>query len=70
MKFSCGETREAKKARLKEWHPFFALFPRTVAINGDRYECRWLETIERKGEYLMGWDGGYWFWEYRARSGE
>ncbi len=65
MKFNCGETYESKQARLSDWHPFFALFPRVVAVNGGRQEWRWLETIERKGSHLGGRYG--WIWEYRAR---
>ncbi len=67
MKFSCGESWESVKARLSEWHPYFALWPRVVAVHNGRLECRWLETIERRGTlhwlHLSGWS---WSWSYRA----
>jgi hypothetical protein len=80
MKFSCGLTPDEKrelqfqkdlehKRYLEGWHDFFALWPRQVA-SGD---CRWLETIERKGErhrYYDSWGmAGYvWTWEYREKD--
>lgn len=67
MKFNCGPTPEQKEAdrlhRLTNWHPFFVMWPRRLG-EGD---CRWLETIERRGRYLLGFDGPEdWRWEYRA----
>jgi hypothetical protein len=69
MKFNCGPTkqerenaRRAERERKKEWHDFFTIIPRQVASR----DCRFLETIERKGY----WD--YWedkmLWEYRAKG--
>lgn len=80
MKFDCGPSRaekrkaraiiragkiKAKYERLRNWHPHFALFPVRIA-KGD---CRWLETVERRGTQQRGyWPGeDYWTWEYRAR---
>lgn len=65
MIFSCGETWEAEKRRLGEWHPFFALFPRTVAIENNRVVCAWLQTIQRKGRICEGYPFVHWMWEYR-----
>lgn len=62
MKWDCGLTREEEYERLCGWHPYFALIPRQVAS----HDCRWLEWIERKGQFL-GIYGG-WEWEYRARG--
>lgn len=66
MRFSCGETDEMRKARLEQWHPFFALWPRYISTEVGVVGI-WLETIERKGIY---WEGNYaggegWTWEYR-----
>lgn len=65
MLFDCGETWEAKKARLSEWHPFFALRPRTVSIEGGRKTCAWLQWIERSGFCYSFWQDGVWCWYYR-----
>lgn len=67
MKFNCGPTSaekwKAKKAAMAQWHPFFTILPCRV---GPR-DCRWLETIERRGEpWALGMYGGWW-WEYRAK---
>ena len=60
MKFNCGETSAEGVKRLTKWHRWFAWCPTRVGSN----DCRWLEWIERQGEY--GSYGGDWFWEYRA----
>lgn len=69
MKLDCGPTAEekleAKEFRLKNWHKFFALIPRRI---GESHECRWLEFIERKGQYVCGYGGCWWEWEYRVRE--
>ena len=59
MKFDCGETWAEKYKRLTQWHDYFAWRP--VRISD--HDCRWLETIQRKGEVLWG----EWDWEYRAK---
>lgn len=46
---------------LRQWHPHFLLFPRR--INGN--DWRWLETVERKLEFVGGHDGTYTFAHYR-----
>jgi hypothetical protein len=66
MKFDCGETWEEKKARLSSWHRFFAWRPVYIAD----HDCRWLEWVERKGEYCSSWYESWWDWEYRATSAE
>ena len=67
MKFNCGpsweERKAAKIAYKEEWHPWFAWFPVRV---GDR-DCRWLETVERKGRFFCGYEGTYWIYEYRGK---
>lgn len=65
MKFDCGETRAEKIARLEVWHPYFTIFPRRVAD----HDCRWLETIERRGRHSCnGYGDSWWSWEYRAKE--
>jgi hypothetical protein len=73
MRWDCGpdaaEREEIwlkEKARLEEWHGFFALWPRRVG----NHDCRWLERIERRGRFIPGfWDcPDRWHWEYRALS--
>ncbi len=59
MKFDCGEDWEHKHKRLSAWHSHFVWFPVRVG----NHDCRWLEVIERKGNY-SGY-GGDWWWEYR-----
>jgi len=58
MIFSCGETWEAKKARLEQWHDFFVLWPRTVGEENGRYKCVWLQTVERKRRF-NDWTGDF-----------
>jgi hypothetical protein len=62
MKVNCGETWQEKKERLEDWHRFFCLWPRRVG----HQDCRWLEYVERKGEYWSFWGDAGWIWEYRA----
>lgn len=72
MRFKCGETdqkhrkAQERKDRLETWHPFFCLIPRKVAD----HDCRWLETIERRGHWVTAFDAcDFWLkleWEYRA----
>lgn len=65
MIFTCGETTEAKEARLAKWHPYFLLFPRTIAIRDDKYVCVWLQWVERRKWYESSYAGGW--WEVRFR---
>lgn len=63
MKFDCGnlgESLEEKKARLKEWHTWFAWHP----IRIGPHDYRWLETVVRKGRF----QGDYWEWQYTAHE--
>jgi len=81
VRFNCGPTPAERRARiakrmaereeyLSNWHPYFALVPRRVG-SGD---CRWLETIERKGARVpSNWERGFindveWIWDYRAKQ--
>lgn len=75
MKFKCGLTQEECDAKAearynaldKDWKPWFAWFPISVAEG----KCRWLEWVERKRRF-------YWFpdvktlwifgWEYRDKE--
>ena len=68
MKFDCGLDWKEKVAAIEgKWQPHFALWPRRV---GHR-DCRWLEWIERKGNYRGHSYGIFsnsyviWYWEYR-----
>ena len=77
MIFNCGPTPLAawrlKLARLENWHPFFALWPRVVSVDADgNQQCAWLQMIERKGTFHEPSDGArmlgaspWWTWEYR-----
>jgi len=60
MKWDCGPTWQEKKAALEAWHKWFAWRPIMVAS----HDCRWLETIERKGKYSDYFDS-HWTWKYR-----
>ena len=62
MKFNCGETITERHERLEKWHRWFAWRPVRL---GSR-DCRWLEYIERKGNYVHCWQDAWWIWEYRA----
>jgi hypothetical protein len=66
MKLDCGPTLDELRCRRAQWHRCFAWWPTWVGP----HDCRWLEWIERKGEWHDGnWAGGdYWSWEYRAIS--
>jgi hypothetical protein len=63
MRFSCGQSHYEKNLAKQKWHAWFAWRPVRVA-SGD---CRWLETVARKGRYHYGmivyspWD-----WKYAA----
>ena len=63
MKFNCGPTWEEKKAAKEKWHKWFAWYPIRIGSK----DCRWLETIERKGSYelLSDIECG-WVYEYRV----
>ena len=73
MMFSCGENDELRKKRLQDWHPYFALWPRTIYVENGRDICAWMQWIERKGrfsEMVYTADGPYsnwWDWEYRRK---
>lgn len=69
MILDCGETWDAKRKRLAEWHDFFPLFPRMVDVVNGRAVCAWLQTIERRKHYdpdphpfPADW------WEYRVKQ--
>ncbi len=48
MRFDCGESATEKRRRLSVWHKWFAWRP----IRVKDHDCRWLEYIERRAEYL------------------
>ena len=51
MRFDCGETAEERQERLKDWHPFFAVFPRRLSIEVEepiKYD-RWFSDAEELG---------------------
>lgn len=56
MKLNCGPTAEeryyARRARLSNWHKWFAWRPARVGKN----DCRWFETIERKLSFSFWYD--------------
>jgi hypothetical protein len=77
MKLKCGETARARQARLSDWHDHFLWWPTSIGEVGGHSDCRWLETVERKGvmrgvlaedyycfpAYEWEWD-----WEYRPKE--
>lgn len=66
MRFSCGKTWEAKKARKAKWHKYFVWFPISFRIEGEsKYRCVWLEYVERRGQFASYWGDSGWEWEYR-----
>lgn len=66
MKFNCGPTWEEKKAALEQWHPWFAWKPVRVG----KRDCRWLETVNRKGTYKHSLYCNPWSWEYKVLEGK
>lgn len=68
MKFNCGPTWKEKfyaKIQSKEnWHRWFAWHPARVGYR----DCRWLETVERKGKYSITYEYRGWGWIYRPLS--
>lgn len=64
MKWDCDKRSDI----LKEWHTKFTWLPIRLGPN----DCRWLETLERKGTIhkASGWaDSAHWSWEWRAYNG-
>jgi hypothetical protein len=66
MKFNCGPTPQEKHEAKQDWHPWFAWCPVRVG-SGD---CRWLETVERKGTCNFDCYGDWFDWEYRPIKGK
>lgn len=62
MKFNCGETWTEQKARLEQWHRWFAWYPVKIS----NHDCRWFETIERRGTFWSPWGDAFWHWTYRV----
>lgn len=62
MKFNCGEDWCTKVQRKRQWHRWFAWYPVRIA----NYDCRWLEFVERQGDWQYDSDGGSWFFKYRS----
>jgi len=54
MKLNCGPSAEQRRQAARDyycrWHRWFAWFPVRVAQD----DCRWLEVVERKADYLCG----------------
>lgn len=61
MKWDCGRSWPEEYAAKRQWHSWFAWFPVRVGT----HDCRWLELVERKGEYCSSWDYAFWSYEYR-----
>lgn len=66
MKIDCGPAWPEKRARLEQWHDWFAWYPVRVAS----HDCRWLERVGRKGVLLSARRGGIWRWQYRTKGVE
>ena len=66
MKFNCGLTYKEKVEAKEQWHKSFVWWPIRI---GSR-DCRWLETVERRGTLHEGCVDDYWTWEYRSVNDE
>lgn len=57
MKWDCDARYERKYTRLSDWHRWFAWYP----VRIDYGDCRWLETVERRGSLVcqLGWEYTY-----------
>ena len=66
MKFKCGPTLQEKINARKDWHEWFAWYPVTL----DGSDCRWLETVERRGNHNFKglYRESYWDYEYRVKG--
>lgn len=68
MRFSCGETWEAKKARMAKWRDYFAWFPMTIGTDNGKRQCLWLETIEVQSHpWERNYNVGGWWHSYRLK---
>lgn len=55
-----------RKDPREEWHLWFAWRPvRLRPGDGSAQPVAWLEWIDRRCEYVAGYDGAYRFWYYR-----
>lgn len=61
MKLNCGLKAYKRHLRKTEWHPWFAWHPVEVRA----FDCRWLEWVERKGEFVDCGLDSWWQFEYR-----
>ena len=61
MKFDCGPSYSEKCKAKEQWHDWFAWYP----IRVGEHDCRWLETVRRKGRMVWGHD---WEYEYKAKE--
>jgi hypothetical protein len=67
MKFNCSRPIDlymARVDRLLEWHPWFAWRP----VRVDSGDCRWLEWVERRGNFWAACGESWWTWKYRANG--
>jgi hypothetical protein len=60
------ETFDKQKARLGQWHRWFAWFPVDIALG----TTVWLETVERRMEYQTCYADSGWEKEYREIGGD
>lgn len=72
MMFSCGITKEERKrlfavdrAQRAKWHKHFALWPVTVAGESGKKTCVWLEWVERRSDWYVGFEESWYINEYR-----
>lgn len=73
MIFSCGLTSarawELYRAKREQWHDFFAIWPRVVAVDEHgKQMCAWMQTIERRSSFQgYGEYGPPWVNEFRVK---
>lgn len=64
MKFDCGPSYQTKTKLKESWHDWFAWYPVRL---GD-HNCRWLETVERKGTFYYNFFDSWRSYEYREKG--
>ena len=62
MKFDCGPTPLEKHNAKEQWHDWFAWHP----VRLGSHDCRWMETVQRKGKFQFDSQGGGYNWKYKT----
>jgi len=62
MKLVDAQKQAERIRRLEQWRPWFAWHPVRLSDTGD---VVWWEPVERRQEFISGYDGTYVFDRYR-----